>query len=369
MGLSIIRRDIAPGKRILVTSDIHGHIDHLKNVLDMAHFCDSDLLVIVGDVVEKGPHSLETLRYVMSLYEKGNVEVTMGNVDLWRLWMIDGISEDSVGDFFGYLLSQREWKGTNFYDEMAAECGVSLDSPEDILRTKDAICSRFKPELDFLRSRPTALETQNYIFVHGGMTQKNFENADTLDPYGFLKYDSFMSCELCFDKYIVVGHWPVTLYSEKIPQSNPVINRQKKIISIDGGCGLKKDGQLNLIEIPDVNCDESEIKHYSYDGLPVCTALEDQEASADSLYIKWTDNEINELETEDGFTYAEHVSTGKRLWICSDYIYREHHCDDFTDYALPVKKGDRLSVVKVTSRGIIAKKDGVTGWYYGKIKE
>ena len=54
----------------------------------------------------------------------------------------------------------------------------------------------------------------------------------------------------------------------------------------------------------------------------------------------------------------------------SDYVFHLGDCyDDFTDYALPVKKGDRLSVVKVTSRGIIAKKDGVTGWYYGKIKE
>ena len=63
--IKVIRQEIAPGRRILVTSDIHGHLNHLKRVLNKAKFCVDDLLVIVGDVIEKGPESLKTLRYVM----------------------------------------------------------------------------------------------------------------------------------------------------------------------------------------------------------------------------------------------------------------------------------------------------------------
>ena len=59
--------NIEPGKRILVTSDIHGHLSYLKKVLEKASFCDDDILFIVGDMIEKGPENLKTLRYVMEL--------------------------------------------------------------------------------------------------------------------------------------------------------------------------------------------------------------------------------------------------------------------------------------------------------------
>lgn len=41
---------------------------------------------------------------------------------------------------------------------------------------------------------------------------------------------------------------------------------------------------------------------------------------------------------------------------------------DVTDYLLPVRAGDRLSLVRKTSRGWIVKKDGVTGWYLGRVQ-
>ena len=48
--------------------------------------------------------------------------------------------------------------------------------------------------------------------------------------------------------------------------------------------------------------------------------------------------------------------TGDKLW-----------CEDSTDYALPVAPGDRLSLVARTKKsGLLCKKNGVTGWYYGR---
>lgn len=368
--INIMRTDIPRGKRILATSDIHGHLSHLENVLKAASFCADDLLIIVGDIVEKGPESLKTLRYVMKLCEGGNVIALAGNVDMWRLHMIEGISEASAGDFYNYLLSQREWKGTSLFDEMAAECGTLPNSPEEVLASKEEIMRHFKAEFNFIRSRPTALETQNYIFVHGGMPIPSFDaDMSSLNMYSFLKYDNFMATELNFDKYIIVGHWPVSLYDKRITQMNPIINREKRIISIDGACGLRYEGQLNLIAIPDISCDVGEIEMFSYDPLPVFTALDDQDGSEDSIAITWPDNEINELEVQDDLTYVEHVSSGRRLWVCSDCIFTEHRCIDSTDYELPVRAGDKLSISKVTSRGYIAKKNGVVGWYRGKLAE
>ena len=49
---------------------------------------------------------------------------------------------------------------------------------------------------------------------------------------------------------------------------------------------------------------------------------------------------------------------GERLW-----------CEDSTDYRLPVLPGDPLSLVARTSRGCLMKKNGVTGWYSGRLTD
>ena len=62
--------------------------------------------------------------------------------------------------------------------------------------------------------------------------------------------DDFRSRGWKFDKWVIVGHWPVTLYCEDRILSCPIVDRDRKIVSIDGGCVLEDDGQLNALVIP-----------------------------------------------------------------------------------------------------------------------
>ena len=365
----IKRLDVPSGKRVLVTSDIHGHMSYLKRILEKASFSGNDLLVVIGDMIEKGPESLKTLRYIMALYESGNVVVLSGNVDMWRVQMLENINERNAKDFYEYLLYMRKWYGTSLFDEMMSELGRTAAKPEDLIDIRNLILTCFNKELDFIRNLPTVLDTQNYTFVHGGLPENFYNSIKSFNIYSLLKYNNFMSENLHFDKYIVVGHWPVTLYNSKIAQSNPLINKSQKIISIDGGCGLKYDGQLNLMIIPDINCETDCISFISYDGFPKARALIPQKASEDSINIRWCDNEVKVLLESDGeFAYIQHVSSGRKLWIYSKFMYDESHCDDCTDYVLPVNKDDIVSLVYETSRGYIVKKDGVSGWYYGELE-
>lgn len=367
--LTIKHIDIETNKRILVTSDIHGHLSYFKNVLEKAKYSENDLLIIVGDIVEKGPESLKTLRYVMKLCERGNVIPLIGNVDAWRLQMINGISAESVQGFYDYILYCRKWWGTSFFEELINELGYPCESPDDILKAKDEVIRHFKPELDFLAALPTVAETQNYIFVHGGLREEKFEDNLKRNYFDLLKFDNFMSSGLCFEKYVVVGHWPVALYGDKIPRCNPLINQEQKIISIDGGCGIKDYGQLNLLIIPNMDCAVESVSYVSYDDIPVCSALTSQEESRDSVNIRFINNEIKILEQSGDFSYVEHISSGRKIWIHNDYIFDDTHCHDYTDYALPVCKGDKLSLIKETPNGYFVKKDGVAGWYYGEIEK
>lgn len=359
--------NIEQGKRILVTSDIHGHLSYLKKVLEKAYFCDDDVLIIVGDMIEKGPENLATLRYIMNLCKRGNVIPLIGNVDAYRLKLIYELSEENVNGFYNYILNLRQWTGTSFYEELASECGYSTNCPEDILKSKQDVINSFEDEFKFIANLPTVVETQKFIFVHGGLREKQV--LDNLDKSVFelTKFDAFAErTPDSFDKYVVTGHWPVVLYGTDIPQMNPIINRDKKIISIDGGCGVKKDGQLNLLIIPNINCSVDELSHISYDEIPTVCALEDQKPSTDSIYISWINKEIRILEKGEEFSYIEHIKSSRKLYIPNSHIRNEAESFDYTDYILPVKKGDKLSILSENSKGCIVKKDGVVGWYCGK---
>ena len=76
------------------------------------------------------------------------------------------------------------------------------------------------------------------------------------------------------------------------------------------------------------------------------------------------------LERGEEFSRCRHLASGRVLDILTEYLYEKGgvtRCEDSTDYRLPVEPGDALSIVRATSRGYLAKKAGVTGWYTGRL--
>lgn len=366
---TVVKRiNIPQDKRIIVISDIHGHYYHLKNLLNKVNFSKDNILFIVGDLIEKGPMSLKTLRYIMKLCKEYTVYPLMGNVDASRLLMYAAENENSE-EMYEYIKSMEKYWDSCFFTEMCSEINIKITVPSDIPKAKDLINVYFKEELNFLRNLPSIIETQNYVFVHGGLPSDDINSFEGTNVFQYLKNDAFMEKGLVFSKYVVTGHWPVALYNDKISSSNPIINKKQKIICIDGGCGLKRDGQLNALIIPDINSEDITFEYY--DDFPVAIAQTPQEKSSNSINIRYTDNKIKILEKGEEFSYAEHKSTGYRLWIYNDYIYNfgeDGLCNDYTDYRLSVNKGDKISVIKKTSRGYHIKKDGISGWYEGIIE-
>jgi bis(5'-nucleosyl)-tetraphosphatase (symmetrical) len=83
--------------------DIQGCYDELRTLLDAIAFEPRrDKLWLVGDLVNRGPRSLETLRYVKSL---GEAAVTvLGNHDLALLVIAAGVKKPHRGDTIGDIL-------------------------------------------------------------------------------------------------------------------------------------------------------------------------------------------------------------------------------------------------------------------------
>ena len=218
----------------------------------------------------------------------------------------------------------------------------------------------------FLAKVPHAIDAGPFVFAHAGMTPgKALEDHS---PSELDRVDALLRTDRRYDRWLIVGHWPVMLYSEEKVCANPIIDRERKIISIDGGCSLKDDGQLNCLIIPDIRSEE--FSFVAYDPFPTATALEDQEEGKQSYYIRWGDSRVRVLERGKEFSRCRHLRTGYEMDILTKYLFRpeeETDCNDSTDYVLPVRAGDSLRIVERTSRGVLAKRDGVSGWYFGKL--
>ena len=361
----VVPIELPAGRRVLVISDIHGNLTFLKALLAQVGFCKSDILILLGDVLEKGVDSLATLRYVMALARDYEVHMLCGNCDNLAYNFVDEIPDIPPSFYESYVFG---WGEKCVLFQMAAEAGVPLRSPADFPALRAAVRERFQPELDFLRALPTILLSDKFLFVHGGVYRE--DRLDQLTAWRCMKNDDFLDQGFSFRHWVVVGHWPVTLYDPAIPSAAPIVLRDRHIISIDGGCQLKWDGQLNVLILPDGQSED--FSWQSYDGLPTGTALDRQEASTGSINIRWSENPVEILERGPEFSRCRHIASGRELDILTAYLYEKGgvtRCEDSTDYRLPVEPGDRLSIVRETSRGYLAKKDGVTGWYAGRIRK
>lgn len=83
--------------------DVHGCYDELRSLLDQVAFDpERDELWLTGDLVARGPDSLEVLRFVRSLGD--SVRLVLGNHDLHLLAVYAGISRNKTKDRISPLL-------------------------------------------------------------------------------------------------------------------------------------------------------------------------------------------------------------------------------------------------------------------------
>ena len=114
--------------------DLQGCYTSFRRLLERVAFDPAhDRLWLVGDLVNRGPHSLETLRYVRDLGPAALA--VLGNHDLSLLMAAEGQGKRSASDTF-----------------------------DDVLAAPDA-----GPLLDWLRSQPLCHVEGEYCLVHAGL--------------------------------------------------------------------------------------------------------------------------------------------------------------------------------------------------------
>lgn len=114
--------------------DVQGCLENLDKLLELIHEKSADPdLIFLGDLVNRGPHSLATLRKIRAM--GSGARVVLGNHDLHLLAVAHGIRKPH-----------------------------RTDSLDDILSAPD--CDEL---LDWLRRQPLAIFEHRHLFVHAGV--------------------------------------------------------------------------------------------------------------------------------------------------------------------------------------------------------
>ena len=363
MHVTVKQIELPADRRVFAVSDVHGNLDYLKGLLKKISFSKEDILILLGDLIEKGPKSIETLQYIIQLCKTHTVHVLRGNCD--RL-----LFDDSLPAHWRFRY-RHSWGGNMIMNEFSARLNLPIRSVEDVAILREAAKREFSEEFSFLMDMPVILESEHYIFVHGGIPGEDCLNdLSALKPWECMKNDDFLNQGHTFrNKWCIVGHWPATLYRENWPCADPLVSPGQQIVSIDGGCAIKRDGQLNALHLPAVPVADR-FTWISYDSLPTAVAMDAQTPSEASINIRYGDNALKILDRGEEFCSCIHLSTGRKIDILTRDIRETERgifCEESTDYLLPVQPGDTLSVIQNTSRGWLVKKDGITGWYTGTL--
>ncbi len=172
-------------ERIFAIGDIHGCFDKLMSIMDTIDIdLKKDTLVFIGDYIDRGPGSKAVVDYLIELGRREpHVVFLKGNHEMLLEHYLDG--SDSA---------------TFLYNGGQATLDSYLQSCPD----KQAY--PIPPEhLEFFSNLRLYHETDEYIFVHAGLSAKvALEKQDEWDMLWIR--DEFIYSDFDFEKRVIFGH-------------------------------------------------------------------------------------------------------------------------------------------------------------------
>ena len=143
-------------KRILVVSDIHGELEKFIQLLWKAKFnSHKDQLILLGDYVDRGPNSKETVEYIIGLVKNHHAIALRGNHDEMFLDWLD--NKDSQIDL-DYLRNGGMTTLQSYFSEI-----------KTLNEVREYIKKHYQYHIQFLRILPYYYETDKFVFVHAGI--------------------------------------------------------------------------------------------------------------------------------------------------------------------------------------------------------
>ncbi|MBE6601528.1 MAG: hypothetical protein E7637_03350 [Ruminococcaceae bacterium] len=210
-----------------VISDIHGDYTKFKALLAEIDFRPSDILYILGDVVDFGEESMEL---IADLSVRVNVYCIAGEHDFLAARMLAGFSkmlESGASPDPEFVAEMTAWVQNGGQPTLEAFRALNAEEREGVLEYLE----------DMTLFEELEIKGREYILVHAGIA--DFD-PDT-DLYDYEPEDFFSSplsadAALAEGKTVVVGH---------VPTKSGKIERGEGSIFLD--CGAAEGGSLGCL--------------------------------------------------------------------------------------------------------------------------
>lgn len=197
---------------IFVTSDLHGcSLTDFKALLQKAKFCDSDFCFVLGDVIDRGEHGVELLRWMC---EQSNFQLILGNHESLMLasdFIFQEISDESLSTLDSEKMDVLSTWISNGASSTLSHLRKMLKEEPDVL----------EGILDFVRDAPlydvVEVNGTEYILVHSGID--NFQAVKDLADYSA---DELLWARPALEttyysdgKIVIFGHTPTKYFGEQ----------------------------------------------------------------------------------------------------------------------------------------------------------
>ena len=207
--------------RNLMISDIHGHLNAFEQLLAKVDYQPAhDQLILLGDYIDRGPASKETIEFVMDLQANGAI-VLRGNHDDWLLQWLQDPSQVSPN----FLLNGGMETIQSYLHELGDDFSIQKQT-----EWATSIRENHPTHINFLNDLPLYYEHEAFICVHAGIDplQIDWKNTSKEDFLWIRK--EFHNSIIDANKPIIFGHTPT-----KGLQKHAGIYFNDNKIGIDGG--------------------------------------------------------------------------------------------------------------------------------------
>ena len=342
----IKRLNIEKDKRVLITSDIHGNLELFQSMLTKVGYSNKDILIINGDISEKGTDSIGLFLYLIDLQKEGEVYFTLGNCD----HLINHFHDDEkITGMTEYMNSRA--------NTILAEFGCQMGGEMDYIKRRQYAIETYPEIIELVASMPLIIETDDFICVHAGLREDG-----KVDFRYNTSFPNFIKENVKFDKPVIVGHYPVCLSRNDEICHNVFYDREKNIIASDGGNMIKPLGQLNLVIYQD-----GDFTFEAFDLLETIAAPHDQ-VGQKGVAINWDNNGISILEKGEEMSLIHHPFSGEDFYVHNYFLDLERgkSIRDTTNALVDVKAGDPITILLDTEKSYYIKCNGYEGWYNKK---
>lgn len=160
-----LQASIPDGQRVYAIGDIHGRLDLFEQLLTIIEADDAERgqadtqLVLLGDLIDRGPDSCGVIERAITLLQRGNVRVLAGNHEEMMLKSLD--DDETLRHFLRHGGKETLFSYGLTFEEYAQATLTTLRARMNQLVPAEHIA--------FMQAMENQIVCGDYLFVHAGI--------------------------------------------------------------------------------------------------------------------------------------------------------------------------------------------------------